>query len=49
MAPRRPGDCAGMNILGDAVDVGPEDIDRVPSANLRSTYFTSQAAGRVMI
>jgi NAD(P)-dependent dehydrogenase (short-subunit alcohol dehydrogenase family) len=38
-----------MNIRGDAVDVRPEDFDRVLSANLRSTDFTSRAAGRVMI
>lgn len=40
---------AGVAPDNDAVDVTEDDFDRTLAVNLKGTYFTSQAAGRVMI
>jgi NAD(P)-dependent dehydrogenase (short-subunit alcohol dehydrogenase family) len=40
---------AGFAIGDRAEDVRPEDYDEMLTVNLRGTFFTSQAAGKVMI
>jgi len=41
--------CAGTSIQRPAVDITPEDWDRVFAVNLRGLFFTCQAVGRHMI
>jgi 2-deoxy-D-gluconate 3-dehydrogenase len=40
---------AGMNIMKPALEVTPEDFDRICGVNLRGVYFCSQAAAKLMI
>ena len=39
---------AGVGPENDALDVNEEDFDRTVAVNLKGTFFTCQAAGRVM-
>jgi NAD(P)-dependent dehydrogenase (short-subunit alcohol dehydrogenase family) len=40
---------AGGGVMSPAEDVREDDFDQVMAVNLKGTYFTSQAVGRVMI
>ena len=40
---------AGINIHKKAMDITPEDFDRIVRVNSRGVYFCSQAAARLMI
>lgn len=41
--------CAGVNVREPILDVDPTTFDTIMALNLRSAYFVSQAAARVMI
>lgn len=41
--------CAGMNILDDALDVKEEDWDRIINTDLKASFFMAQEAGRFWI
>jgi NAD(P)-dependent dehydrogenase (short-subunit alcohol dehydrogenase family) len=40
---------AGINIVEDAVNLSPEDWERIIAVNLSGVFYTAQAAGRVML
>lgn len=40
---------AGITLSGKFLDYEPSDFDRIMSVNLRGSYFTAQAAARVMV
>ncbi len=40
---------AGINVVEDAVNLSPEDWERVIAVNLSGAFYVAQAAGRVML